>query len=115
MQLGAGDLDVIGIPQRGAAELGHLAVPDYQPVIVPEGIAQIEKAVLHLDFAALLEGALPVGGTVKSTVNHPDFLCAVEGALRVEFLILNGFHKSIPPLQRILPPDQSDGDSLAIR
>ena len=59
---------------------------------MPEGVTQIEEAVLHLHVAALLKGALAIGGTIEGAVLYQNIAAAVKGALCVKGLILNLFH-----------------------
>ena len=92
MELAVFDLNMLGIPEGGAAEFGHLRIADHQAVIVPEGIAQIEKAVIRLDVFTLFEGALAVGRAVESAVFRREAARAVEGALPVERLVFDDGH-----------------------
>ena len=66
-------------------------------MVVPEGVAQVEEASLHLDVGTLLEGALPVGGAVKGAVLYQQVPAAVEGPLLIEDLLLNDFHIGVSP------------------
>jgi hypothetical protein len=59
---------------------------------VPEGIAQVEKAVPHGHIPALLERALPVCGTVKAAGGKLYAFAAVQGALLIKGHILKQFH-----------------------
>ena len=71
MQLGAAYLYALGIPERRTAFVGQLAVMYSEPTVMPEGVAEVEKAVLGLYVAALLEGALPVGRAFTITPLRP--------------------------------------------
>src|SRR5699024_56108 len=43
VEFGVGDLNVVGVPQGRPAHGGQLTVTNHQAVVVPEGIAQVEK------------------------------------------------------------------------
>ena len=49
VELGVLDGDVIGVPQGRPALVRQLAVPDGEAMVVPKGVAQIEKGVFRLD------------------------------------------------------------------
>ena len=99
MQAGAADVYVVAVPERRAAERGHLAILNGQISVVPEGIAQIEKAARDRQVRALLEGAFAVGRPVEAAVGHGQAAGAVQRAffVKVRFRIV-----SIADL-RILP------------
>ena len=65
VELRSGELHILAVPEGRPAQLGHPAVPNNQPLIVPEGIAQVEKAMRCFDIPSLFECALPVRRTVK--------------------------------------------------
>ena len=88
------DGDVVGVPQGSPTLVRQLAVPNGQPVVVPEGVTQVEKAVLHLNVRTLLKGALPVGGAVKGAVPHQQLPAAVQDPLLLKGLILNSRHSN---------------------
>ena len=72
---------------------------DFQSVIMPERIPQIEKAVLHLHLRALFAGAFPIGGAGEGAVFYQNIPAAVKGAFPVKGLIFNELH-GIPPYYR---------------
>src|SRR5699024_3498172 len=92
VQAGALDGDMVGIPQRRPAKLGHFAIPYSQAVVMPEGLAQIEKAARRRHIRTLCEGALSAGSAVKAAVPHRPVRAAVQRPLRVTPLILNTIH-----------------------
>ena len=92
VKLTAPDGHILGVPQGRPAQGGQLAVFNCQADVVPEGVAQVEKAVGHLNVPAFLEGAFPVRRTVEFTVFHQKILLPIQGPLLVEGLILKDFH-----------------------
>lgn len=87
------DADALGVPQGGAAELGHFRAADGEVPVVPEGIAQIAEGALHGEAGAFLEGAFAVGGAVDAAAAHGEALCAVEGPFFVKGLIGDFLHE----------------------
>src|SRR5699024_8931156 len=77
VQLRAGSGAAVGIPEGGAATLGHLTAANHKAFVMPERIAQVKEAILHLNITALLEGTFTVGRAVKCAMNHTDFFCTV--------------------------------------
>ena len=61
-------------------------------MIVPEGIAQVEKAMVCLDVFTFLEGALAVGGAVESAIFRRKAARTVEGAFPVERFVFDAGH-----------------------
>lgn len=84
------DDDVAAVPERGAAELGHVDVPQLEAAVVPERVAQVHEGAVDHDVVALLEGALAVRGTVEAAVADDEASLPVQGALRVEGPVLDG-------------------------
>ena len=99
VELAIGDFDIFTIPQSRSAKGRELAFFDYGPHVMPKRIAQIEVAVAHLNVAALLEGTLAIGGTIKGAVFHARVLATVKRALGIKILILDQFHHGFPFLR----------------
>ena len=87
------DGDVPRVPQGGPAIGGHFSVFDDKVIVMPEGVAQVIKAVLRPYVGALLKGAFPVRGAVESAVPHGKIVASVKGPLLVKGLIFNDFHR----------------------
>ena len=61
-------------------------------MVMPEGIAQIEKAMRRFDIPSLFEGTLSVCRSVKRTVLHQHILASIKSTLHVKSLIFKYFH-----------------------
>lgn len=103
VQTGILDADSLGIPQGGAAELGHFGAADGEIPAVPEGIAQIAEGILHGDAGAFLEGAFTVGGAVDAAAADSEIFCAVKGAFFVKGLICDFLHEWVLSPENRLP------------
>ena len=77
VQLRIRNFDMIGIPQRRAAQWRQFAMADCQAMIVPEGIAQVEIAIFHLHIRALFESAFSIGWPVEGAVLYKNPFAAI--------------------------------------
>ena len=83
---------VARVPEGCSAKRGHLTVKERYLIIVPEGIAKVEKALLCYDITAFLKCALAVCLTVKFTFSDGHSIAFIQCALLVEALIFDHFH-----------------------
>ena len=108
VELRAGDLNMVGIPQCRTAELGHFRIADLQPMIMPERIPQIKKAVLHLYIRTFLECAFSVSRAVKGTFLHQDPPASIKRPFLIKCLSLYCVHiLDLPVLFPFLYPRHS--------
>ena len=88
-------VNLIGIPERRAAKLGHLTALKMNAIVVPEGISEIEIAVLGDNASALLERTLAVRLSVEFAVFQMNAVAPVERPLGVKNFVRNGCHRCI--------------------
>lgn len=89
--------NVFRIPQRGAAVFSHVRAAHGDVAVVPERVAQIEKAVLGDDVRALLERAFAVGRAVEPAPPHRHAAAAVQRPLGVKSFVFDYFHSQYFP------------------
>ena len=94
---------ILGIPERGAAGVGHGAARQLPAVDVPEGVAQAENAVLHLHAGGLLEGRLAVCRPVEDTAGHGGVAEGIERALLVKCFVSNYLPRGHICISHVVP------------
>lgn len=95
MEAGILQPDAPGIPQCSAAAFGEFAAFHHKAAVVPEGVAQIEKAVFGGDVCALLEGAFAIGGAVEAAIGRFHVPRTVKRTFLVKRLVLNDLHSCV--------------------
>ena len=59
---------------------------------MPEGVAQIKKAVFHPDIPPLFKGAFAIRRALEGAIHHTKILFAIKSAFLIETLPTNRFH-----------------------
>jgi hypothetical protein len=68
--------DIVAIPERSSAKLGHITVFEANVIIVPKRIAKVKENSVALNILCFLKRAFTVLNTVKGTI---DKLNTVHG------------------------------------
>ena len=84
MQRRMRETDIRGIPQGRAALRRQRAMVDFQSLIMPERITQVEKAPLRPHRNAFFEGALAIGRAVKGAIPHEKVATPVKSPFLIE-------------------------------